>query len=102
MFIFFRFHYSPLEGAMLLLVRSPPWRVMNACDALEKFAKVRESTNDGSVYVNVGHCYFALDEFDRAIASVRRAFTFFFLHGCAPVLTHGTVRDGVTELLRRA
>ena len=46
-------------------------RAMNARDALEVFAKVRESTNDGSVYVNMGHCYFARDEFDRAIESVR-------------------------------
>jgi RNA polymerase-associated protein CTR9 len=32
---------------------------------------VRESTNDGSVHVNMGHCYFARDELDRAIESVR-------------------------------
>ena len=51
-------------------------RAMNARDALEVFAKVRESTSDGSVYVNMGHCYFARDEFDRAIESVR---AFFFL-----------------------
>ena len=53
-------------------------RAMNARDALEVFAKVRESTNDGSVYVNMGHCYFARDEFDRAIESVR-AFVFVFV-----------------------
>jgi hypothetical protein len=49
-------------------------RVMNARDALEVFAKVRESTSDGSVYVNMGHCYFARDEFDRAIESVGASF----------------------------
>ncbi|KAI0275622.1 hypothetical protein BGY98DRAFT_991571 [Russula aff. rugulosa BPL654] len=48
-------------------------RVMNARDALEVFAKVRESTSDGSVYVNMGHCYFARDEFDRAIESYETA-----------------------------
>ncbi|KAH9988468.1 RNA polymerase II-associated protein [Russula compacta] len=48
-------------------------RAMNARDALEVFAKVRESTNDGSVYVNMGHCYFARDEFDRAIESYETA-----------------------------
>ena len=48
-----------------------PRRATNARDALEVFAKVRESTSDGSVYVNMGHCYFARDEFDRAIESVR-------------------------------
>lgn len=53
-------------------------RAMHARDALEVFAKVRESTNDGSVYVNMGHCYFARDEFDRAIESVRCFFFFGF------------------------
>jgi RNA polymerase-associated protein CTR9 len=46
-------------------------RIDNARDALDVFAKVRESINDGSVYLNMGHCYFARDEFDRAIESVR-------------------------------
>lgn len=45
-------------------------RVKNAREALEIFAKVRETLNDGSVYANMGHCYFASDEFDRAIESV--------------------------------
>ncbi|KAI0319009.1 RNA polymerase II-associated protein [Amylostereum chailletii] len=48
-------------------------RVMGAREALDVFAKVRESTNDGSVYVNMGHCYFALDEFERAIESYETA-----------------------------
>ena len=72
-------------------------RAMNARDALEVFAKVRESTNDGSVYVNMGHCYFARDEFDRAIESVRVLVLVFYLR-----LTHRAVRDGVTALLWRA
>ena len=41
-------------------------RATNARDALEVFAKVRESRSDGSVYVNMGHCYFACDKFDWA------------------------------------
>ena len=45
-------------------------RLQNAREALDVFAKVRESLNDGSVYVNMGHCYYARDEFDRAIESV--------------------------------
>ena len=45
-------------------------RVQNAREALDIFAKVRESINDGSVYTNMGHCYFARDEFDRAVESV--------------------------------
>ena len=52
-------------------------RATNARDALEVFAKVRESTSDGSVYVNMGHCYFARDEFDRAIESVRALVLFY-------------------------
>ncbi|KAH9053217.1 RNA polymerase II-associated protein [Lactarius vividus] len=48
-------------------------RAMNARDALEVFAKVRESTNDGSVHVNMGHCFFARDELDRAIESYETA-----------------------------
>jgi len=45
-------------------------RIKNTRDALDVFAKVRESINDGSVYFNMGHCYYARDEFDRAIESV--------------------------------
>jgi RNA polymerase-associated protein CTR9 len=45
-------------------------RFKNAHEALEVFAKVRDLINDGSVYLNMGHCYYACDEFDRAIESV--------------------------------
>lgn len=45
-------------------------RIQSTRDALDVFAKVRESINDGSVYLNMGHCYYARDEFDRAIESV--------------------------------
>jgi len=45
-------------------------RFKNARDALDIFAKVRESINDGGVFVNMGHCYYVRDEFDRAIESV--------------------------------
>lgn len=48
-------------------------RMKNARDALDVFAKVRESLNDGCVYVNIGHCYYARDEFDRAIESYETA-----------------------------
>lgn len=49
-------------------------RMKNSRDALDVFAKVRESISDGSVYLNMGHCYYARDEFDRAIESVSRIF----------------------------
>jgi len=45
-------------------------RMGNGREALDVFAKVRESINDGSVYLNMGHCYYSRDEFDRAIESV--------------------------------
>lgn len=45
-------------------------RNQNIREALDIFAKVRESIHDGCVYVNMGHCYYARDEFDRAIESV--------------------------------
>ncbi|KAH9932433.1 RNA polymerase II-associated protein [Fomitopsis serialis] len=48
-------------------------RLQNAREALDVFAKVRESLNDGSVYINMGHCYYARDEFDRAIESYEAA-----------------------------
>ncbi|KAG5647061.1 hypothetical protein DXG03_001431 [Asterophora parasitica] len=48
-------------------------RLKNAREALDIFAKVRESIDDGSVYFNMGHCYYARDEFDRAIESYETA-----------------------------
>ncbi|KAF8198079.1 RNA polymerase II-associated protein [Pholiota molesta] len=53
-------------------------RLQNAREALDIFAKVRESLNDGSVYFNIGHCYYARDEFDRAIESYETASTRFY------------------------
>ncbi|KAG6831581.1 hypothetical protein H0H87_004800 [Tephrocybe sp. NHM501043] len=50
-------------------------RLKNAREALDVFAKVRESIDDGSVYFNMGHCYYARDEFDRAIESYETAWT---------------------------
>jgi RNA polymerase-associated protein CTR9 len=64
-------------------------RLKNAREALDVFAKVRESINDGSVYSNMGHCYYARDEYDRAIESVgfqwhrfltRRLIVFYITH----------------------
>ncbi|KAI0645859.1 RNA polymerase II-associated protein [Trametes meyenii] len=48
-------------------------RMKNSREALDIFAKVRESINDGSVYANMGHCYYSRDEFDRAIESYETA-----------------------------
>ncbi|KAJ7502428.1 RNA polymerase II-associated protein [Mycena galericulata] len=61
-------------------------RLKNAREALDVFAKVRESINDGSVYFNMGHCYYARDEFDRAIESYESASTRFYGGHNVPVL----------------
>ncbi|KAF8212535.1 RNA polymerase II-associated protein [Mycena galopus ATCC 62051] len=61
-------------------------RLKNAREALDVFAKVRESIHDGSVYFNMGHCYYARDEFDRAIESYETASTRFYAGHNVPVL----------------
>ncbi|CAK5268739.1 unnamed protein product, partial [Mycena citricolor] len=50
------------------------------------FTKARESINDGSVHVNIGHCHYARDEFDRAIESYETASTRFYSGHNVPVL----------------
>ncbi|KAL1945926.1 hypothetical protein VTO73DRAFT_1928 [Trametes versicolor] len=61
-------------------------RLKNSREALDIFAKVRESINDGSVYANMGHCYYARDEFDRAIESYETASKRFYSNQNVPVL----------------
>ncbi|KAI0759855.1 RNA polymerase II-associated protein [Trametes elegans] len=61
-------------------------RLKNSREALDIFAKVRESVNDGSVYANMGHCYYARDEFDRAIESYETASKRFYSNQNVPVL----------------
>ncbi|KAI6100508.1 hypothetical protein F5141DRAFT_1218501 [Pisolithus sp. B1] len=53
-------------------------QIKNASDTLDVFAKIRESLNDGCVYVNIGHCYYTRDEFDRAIESYETASTRYY------------------------
>lgn len=45
-------------------------RLKNSRDALSILMKVKESLNDGSVYVNIGHCHFAREEWEKAIENV--------------------------------
>ncbi|KAI3615454.1 pol ii transcription elongation factor [Moniliophthora roreri] len=61
-------------------------RMKNAREALDVFAKVRESFHDGSVYMNMGHCYYARDEFDRAIESYETASIRFYRNQNTSVL----------------
>lgn len=49
----------------------------NAREAIDILAKVRESFQDGSVYVNMGHCHFVRDEFDKAIENVSVCISWF-------------------------
>jgi RNA polymerase-associated protein CTR9 len=49
-------------------------RESNLRDALGVFTKVRESIVDGSVYCNMGHCYFLREEYDRALECVSNVF----------------------------
>lgn len=42
----------------------------NTRDALTILSKVKESVNEGSVYINIGHCHFLREEYDRAIENV--------------------------------
>ncbi|KAH8107706.1 hypothetical protein BXZ70DRAFT_1013744 [Cristinia sonorae] len=61
-------------------------RVKNAREALDVFAKVREALDDGSVYSNMGHCYYASDDYDRAIESYETASRKFYHDHNVPVL----------------
>ncbi len=63
-------------GSFGMQSEDPHLRLSDAREALDIFAKVRETISDGSIYSNMGHCYYTRDEFDRAIESVR---TFLFL-----------------------
>ncbi|ORY91479.1 hypothetical protein BCR35DRAFT_323300 [Leucosporidium creatinivorum] len=45
----------------------------NTRDALNILTKVKESVNDGSVYINIGHCHFLREEFERAIENYETA-----------------------------
>jgi RNA polymerase-associated protein CTR9 len=43
---------------------------MNAMEALGILNKVKETMNDGSVYINMGHCHYTRDELEKAIECV--------------------------------
>ena len=42
-----------------------------AGQALSIFSRINDSISDGSVNINMGHCYFARGEEEKAIQSVR-------------------------------
>ncbi|KZO93784.1 TPR-like protein [Calocera viscosa TUFC12733] len=62
-----------LAGAPVPGVDEAMVRERNAGEALSVFARVRESINTGSVFINMGHCYYTLDQFQKAIESYELA-----------------------------
>lgn len=76
-------------------------RAKNARDALTILHKVKDSINSGGVYVNIGHCHFLRDEWERAIESVS-----FFRAACETHIVayyppFSPVRNGFEKVLRR-
>jgi RNA polymerase-associated protein CTR9 len=63
-----------VEDSLGALSGGPPvddaHRAKLAREGLDVFAKIRETLTDGSVYANMGHCYYTRDEFERAIECV--------------------------------
>ncbi|KIJ50411.1 hypothetical protein M422DRAFT_159950 [Sphaerobolus stellatus SS14] len=73
-------------GSSLSHPDDPVQREKNTREALDVFTKVRESVPDGSVYMNMGHCYHAREEFERAIESYETASRRFYNGQNVPVL----------------
>ncbi|GAA98336.1 uncharacterized protein L969DRAFT_85678 [Mixia osmundae IAM 14324] len=48
-------------------------RARNLRDAIAILIRLRETVNEASVYVNLGHCYFAREEFEKAIEAFEAA-----------------------------
>ncbi|CCO30611.1 RNA polymerase-associated protein CTR9 homolog AltName: Full=SH2 domain-binding protein 1 [Rhizoctonia solani AG-1 IB] len=65
-------------------------REANLRDALGVFTRVRESLVDGSVYCNMGHCYFLRDEYDRALECYETASRRFYNGTNVSTLIHLT------------
>jgi RNA polymerase-associated protein CTR9 len=59
-------------------------RARNSRDALSILMKVKESLADGSVHVNIGHCHFAREEWEKAIQNVRCSL---FYQICLPLIS---------------
>ncbi|GAA5992765.1 hypothetical protein JCM10908_006923 [Rhodotorula pacifica] len=84
-------------------------RLRNARDALSILTRVKESVNEASVYINIGHCHFARDEYDRAIENYSMASKRYLHDKSSTVLWylsracyHKAVREQSFTDLRRA
>ncbi|CAH7676393.1 hypothetical protein PPACK8108_LOCUS11515 [Phakopsora pachyrhizi] len=60
------YNANPISSAS----ESSVLRVKNLCDSIAILNKVREALNDGRVYVNLGHCHYLRDKFERSIENV--------------------------------
>lgn len=61
---------SGVEAGASVPMTEQAVRAKNTRDALTILMKVKESVNNGSVYINIGHCHFMREEWERAIESV--------------------------------
>ncbi|KAI8461808.1 SacI homology domain-containing protein [Phakopsora pachyrhizi] len=57
------YNANPISSAS----ESSVLRVKNLCDLITILNKVREALNDERVYVNLGHCHYLRDKFERSI-----------------------------------
>ncbi|KZT55746.1 hypothetical protein CALCODRAFT_484513 [Calocera cornea HHB12733] len=62
-----------LAGAPVPGAEEARERERNTAEALSVCGRVRESINNGSVFQNMGHCYYMLEQFQKAIESMTRA-----------------------------
>lgn len=84
-------------------------RQKNLKDALRIFARVRETANDGNVYVNIGLCYYLDDQYEKAIESFNAANNRFYHNKHLPTLLylaraqfHKAQKDQSFEMLQKA
>ena len=75
-------------GQQLSSTNEAAQRHRNLRDALSIFTKVREVSNSGNVYVNIGLCHFLRDEYERAIEMLDAANNRFYERKHLPTLLY--------------
>lgn len=76
-------------------------RSKNSRDALTILTKLKDAINSGSVYVNIGHCHFVREEWEKAIESVSPRLSVSHHPSNETDLGMGIVRNGVEAILWR-
>lgn len=89
-----------IEGTPNAPVTDHAQKAKNSRDALTILTKVKGSINNGSVYINIGHCHFMRDEWERAIESVSALFDFPTTSPMTDLSRLFTVRDSFQKILR--